>query len=67
MKRQGTETRFSWRKKLLQNKPLEDENPKTSDQSETLKTVVMPHSKTRKEKSDDDSTEDSKKVGFESW
>ena len=51
------------KKNLLQNKPLEDENTKTSDQGETLKTVVTPHSKTRKEKSDDNSTEDSKKVG----
>ena len=63
MKRQGKETRFPRRKKLLQNKPLEDKNSKTSDQSETLKTVVTPHSKTREEKSDDDITKDSEKVG----
>ena len=47
MKRQGKETKFSTRRKLLENKPLEDKNIETSDQSETLKTVVTPHLKPR--------------------
>ena len=63
MKHQGKETRFSRSKKLLKNTPLEDKNSKTSDKSETLKTVVTPHSKTREEKSDGNSSDDSKKVG----
>ena len=62
MKHQGRETGFS-RKKLLQNKPLEYKNSKTSDQSETFKAVVTPHWKARKEKSDDHSRDDSKEVG----
>ena len=59
----STETRFSRRKKLLQNKPLEDKNSERYKQSETLKTVITPHLKTREEKRDDDSSDDSKKVG----
>ena len=50
MKRQGKETRFSRRRKLLQNKPLGDKNSETDKQSETLTTVVTPHSKTREKK-----------------
>ena len=63
MTRQGKKTRFSRRRKLLQNKPLENKNSEISDQSETLKTAITPHSKTREEKSDDDSSDDSKNVG----
>ena len=52
MERQGKETRFSRRKKLLENKALEDKNSKTDEQSETLKTVVTHQSDTPEEKCD---------------
>ena len=47
MERQGKETRLSKRKKLLQNKQIEDKNSETDERSETLKTIVTDQSEPR--------------------